>query len=147
MAIWQFQCNIVPTKNNIEKLSRDEIISWEDVSRPIYDIDFLEKEKSWSRNIVQYGKSDETCVEFFYANNLLREIECRLDLRSLTKQKFVLLLDYVQKIGALFFVEDMIYPPKIEIMVEVMKHSEANRFCKSPIEYFLSLNSTDLMMM
>lgn len=143
MAIWQFHCNIVPLRDDIEKLNHDEIISWKNVSQPTYDIEFLEKEKGWSRNIVQYGKSDETCVEFFYDKNKLAEIECRLDLRSLTKQKLVLLLEYVQKIGALFLVDDMIYPPKIEIMVEVMKHSEANRFCESPIEYFLSLNSTD----
>ena len=143
MAIWQFQCNIIPSRDNIEKLNRDEIISWKNVSPPKYDMEFLEKEKSWSKDIVQYGKREETCVEFIYSNNILEEIECRLDLRSLTKQKLVLLLEYVRKIGAMFLVGDMVYPPRIEIMLEVMKCSEANQYCKSPIEFLLSLNNIE----
>lgn len=80
MAIWQFQCNIVPARDNIEKLSRDEIILWKDVLHPTYDIEFLEKEKSWSKDIVQYGNIDETCVEFIYNKGRLEEINCRFDL-------------------------------------------------------------------
>lgn len=143
MATWQFQCNIVPARDNIEKLGRDEIISWKDVPHPTYDIKFLEEAKSWSKDIVQYGKIDETCIEFIYNKGKLEEINCRLDLRSLTKQKFVFLIEYVQKIEALFLVGDMVYPPKIEMMVEVMKRSEANKYCENPMEYFLSLDSTE----
>lgn len=143
MAIWQFQCNIVPSRDNIEELNRDEIISWKDVSQPSHDIEFLERGESWSKEIVQYGKTEETCIEFIYIKNILQEIECRLDLRSLTKHEFVSLIEYVQKIGAMFLVEDMAYPPKIEVMVEVIKYSKANQYCKNPPEFFASLNRTE----
>ena len=66
MAIWQFYCNIIPTRENIDKLSYDDIISWEGISCPMISTDFLQREKSWSANIVQYGKTDETCIEFIY---------------------------------------------------------------------------------
>lgn len=65
MAVWQFQCNIIPLRENIDKLSRDEMISWKDISQPITSLDFLEREKSWSTDIVQFGNIDETCIEFF----------------------------------------------------------------------------------
>ena len=136
MAAWQFHCNIVPARDNIEELSRDEITSWKDVPHPTHDIEFLEKAKSWSGDIIQYGNIDETCIEFIFDKDKLEEINCRLDLRSLTKQKFASLIEYVQTIGALFLVGDIVYPPKIEIMVEVMKRSEANQYCQNPMEYF-----------
>lgn len=67
MAIWQFDCYIIPKKNvtaNIG-LESDEIFNWGNQSSTIEKIDFLEKQKSWSPKISQYGKSDETCIEFF----------------------------------------------------------------------------------
>lgn len=140
MAIWQFQCNIIPTRVNMEKLSRDEVLSWKDVLQPSHEIEFLEKEKSWSKDIIQYGKLDETCIEFIYIDNMLDEIDCRLDLRSLTKTKFNSLLEYVQEIGAMFLVGDMVYLPQVEDMLEIMKNSKANQYCKNPVEYILSQN-------
>lgn len=140
MAVWQFQCNIIPTRVNMEKLSRDEVLSWKDVLHPSHEIKFLEKEKSWSKDIIQYGKSDETCIEFIYIDNMLDEIDCRLDLRSLTKTKFISLIEYVQEIGAMFLVGDMIYSPQMEVILESMKNSKANQYCKNPMDYILSLN-------
>ena len=140
MAIWQFQCNIIPTRLNIDRLSRDEMISWKGVSQTPHEINFLEQEESWSKDIIQYGKSDETCIEFMYIDNRLEEINCRLDLRNLTKTNLILLIEYVQEIGAMFLVGDMVCLPKIEVMLEIMKKSRANQFCKNPVEYILSQN-------
>ena len=140
MAIWQFQCNIIPARMNIDGLSRDELISWKGVPQPLHKIKFLEEEKSWSKDIIQYGKLDETCIEFMYVDNILDEISCRLDLRSLTKTNFILLIEYVKEIGAIFLVGDKIYSPQIEEMLEIMKKSRANQFCKNPVEYISSQN-------
>ncbi len=71
MAVWQFQCNIIPLRQNIDKISRDEMITWKDISQPVIHIDFLKLEKSWSTNIVQYGKTDETCIEFFGSSGVI----------------------------------------------------------------------------
>lgn len=142
MAIWQFQCSIIPTRVNIDRLSRDEVISWKGVSQPSHEIEFLEQKKSWSKDIIQYGESDETCIEFIYIDNMLDEISCRLDLRSLTKTKLTSLIEYVQKIGAMFLVGDMVYSPKTEDILESMKNSKANQYCKNPVDFILSQNES-----
>lgn len=143
MAVWQFQCNIIPLRQNIEKISRDEMITWKDISHPVIHIDFLERKKSWSTDIVQYGKLDETCIEFFYDEDKLEEIDCRLDLRTLTKHSLLQIVEYVQSIGACFLVENKVYLPQLEIMIEVIKQSEANQYCKNPLEYFISINQKE----
>ena len=143
MAVWQFQCNIIPLRENIDKLSRDEMISWKDISQPITSPDFLEREKSWSTDIVQCGNIDETCIEFIYDKDKLEEINCRLDLRTLTKHDLIQIIDYVKSIGACFFVNDEIYPSKLESMIPIVKQSRANQYCKSPLEYFKSFNQIE----
>lgn len=74
-----------------------------------------------------------------YDKGMLEEMDCRLDLRNLTKQKLNSLIKYVKEIEGMFFVDGEMYPAEVEIMVEVMKRSKANRYCKNPLEYFLSL--------
>lgn len=140
MAVWQFQCNIIPSRENVDELSYDEIISWKGISCPIISIDFLKRQKSWSTDIVQYGKIDETCIEFIYQKDKLEEISCRMDLRTLSKNELIQIVKYVQDIKAWFLVENEIYLPKLEIMIGIMKKSRANQYCKSPLEYFLSIN-------
>ncbi len=144
MAIWQFQCNIIPIRENIDRLSRDEIITWKDIPQPVIEIDFLESEKSWSTNIIIFGNVDETCIEFFYDKNELDEIWCRLDLRTLTKEKLIKIIKYVQDIRAYFLVDDKIYQPQLEIMIAIMRQSTANQYCKNPLEYFRSSSLTEL---
>lgn len=105
--------------------------------------DFLQREKSWSANIVQYGKMDEICIEFIYQEDKLEEINCRLDLRTLSKNDLIQIIKYVQDIKACFLVENKVYLPRLEIMIEVMKQSRANQYCKNPLNYFLSINQME----
>ena len=142
MAIWQFQCNIIPKRTNVKDLSLDEILSWEGMPQPTNQIAFLEREKSWTSDIIQYGKSDETCLEFVFENGLLKEITCRLDLRNLTKSKLAEMLDYVKEINAMLWANGNVLSPQMEEVIEVMKRSEANRFCENPKEYILNKNRT-----
>lgn len=139
MAVWQFQCNIVPLRENIDMLSHNEMISWHDVSQPISEIDFLEREDSWSIDIVQYGNIDETCIEFIYEKNKLEEINCRMDLRTLTKYNLIQIVDYVKSVGACFLIDDKIYLPDLENIIPIIKQSTANLYCKSPLEYLNSI--------
>lgn len=139
MAIWQFECKIIPLKENTHTLSEKKIHLWTGVKEPSYKIDFLQKEESWSKNIIQYGKIDETCIEFFYFNDELEEIICRIDLRSCTKEKILLVVEYVQNIDALFLVEDKIYFPKIETLLGLIKNSKAYRYCNNPIDFICNL--------
>lgn len=141
MAIWQFDCYIIPKKNVSANicLEGDEILIWGKKGASTENIDFLEKQKSWSEKISQYGKDDETCIEFLYERDILMEISCRLDLRSLSKKNLEKILDYVQGIDGMIFYENKVYDPNIEEIIEVIKKSNANKFCQSPIKYFEKL--------
>lgn len=68
LAVWQFQCYIISLTKKSDKLSRDEMISWKNIENPLISPDFLERQKSWSTDIVQYGNIDRTCIEFIYLN-------------------------------------------------------------------------------
>ena len=73
-GIWQFDCYIIPKKNVITNvcLGSDDILMWGMQNISLENIDFLEKQKSWSSKISQYGKEDETCIEFLYEKDFLR---------------------------------------------------------------------------
>ena len=138
MAIWQFYCNIVSVTKSIDKLSHDEMISWRDMPQPRLDIDFLQQEESWAKNIVQYGNIDETCIQFIYHEDNLDEIQCRIDLRTISKPMFDKIIAYVQNIEACFLIEDKIYPPETESIVKTMMQSKEYQYCQNPLEYFKS---------
>jgi len=136
VAVWQFQCFIIPFIKDANKLGKDEMISWKNVEKPLIYPDFLGCEKSWSIDIIQYGHIDKTCIEFIYDKGKLEEINCRLDLRTLTKHNLARIVEYVQSIEACFLVNDKICLPKLEIIDSLMMQSRANQYCKSPLEYF-----------
>ena len=138
MAIWQFSCNIVPYRKNIMALTANEIISWKESSIPLPEINFLEQKASWSKDIIQYGNIDETCIEFIY-DNTLEEIFCRLDLRNLTKKQLNSIVEYVQNLGAMFFVDGIVYEPKNDIIISLLRNSYAFKYCQNSNEYLKSI--------
>lgn len=144
MALWQFDFYIVSREKCVIglDLSNEDILSWKEEDISSIRIDFLEKEASWAKNIVQYGKEDETCIQFLYENETLEEISCRFDLRSLSKKMLEEILDYVQKIKGMIFYEGKIYSPSLGEIVELMKNSKANKFCQNPINYFEELSKS-----
>lgn len=144
MALWQFDFNIVPRERCaiVEDLSTEDILSWKQENISLVKIDFLEKETSWSKDIVQYGKADETCIQFLYEDEILEEISCRFDLRSLSKKMLKEILEYVKKIEGMIFYEGKIYPPSLGAIIELMKSSKAHKFCQNPINYFEELSKS-----
>ena len=60
MALWQFDFYIIPRKKEVikDKLSDESILSWKLCNISSINIDFLEKQKSWTEDIIQYGKED-----------------------------------------------------------------------------------------
>jgi len=136
MAIWQVDCYIVPKERAIIDYILDEsIYSWEMSNRSWSNIDFLERHKSWSDSIIQYGLNDETCIQFDYKDGLVESVRCRFDLRSLSKNMLMDIINYIEANEGKIFYEDKIYAPRFDEIVELLKKSSANRFCKNPIEY------------
>ena len=138
MALWQFDFYIVPRERCVivENLESKDILSWKQNSISLIEIDFLEKTPNWTEDIVQYGKADETCIQFLYEDEALEEISCRFDLRSLSKKMLEKILDYIERINGMVFYEGKIYAPEINGIIELMKNSKANKFCKNPINFF-----------
>lgn len=148
MAVWQFDCHIIPKKNVMKNISllNDEILIWGKQSLAIEKIDFLKKQQSWSPKITQYGMMDETCIEFFYEKDILIEIYCRLDLRTLTKKMLEKILEYIQSINGMILYENKVYNPNMQELVEVLKKTSTYKFCQSPALFLeeLSKKSDDL---
>ena len=143
MAVWQFDFNVVPKEKSLiaEKICSEDILSWKQENMPSVEINFLEKQTSWTKDIIQYGKEDETCILILYEDENLEEISCRLDLRSLSKKMLKEILDYVEKIGGVIFYEEKVYSPKLDEIIDLMKSSNANKFCQNPINYFEELSN------
>lgn len=136
MALWQFDFYIVPKKNSVRGGgSNEDILSWKQDNISSLRIDFLEEKVGWTKDIVQYGGEDETCIQFLYKDETLVEINCRFDLRSLSKKMLEAILDYVQNIEGMIFYEGEFYPPSLSEIVKLMESSEANRFCQNPTNY------------
>lgn len=144
MALWQFDFYIVPREKSVivEDLENEDILSWKQDDISLIEIDFLEKETSWTKDIVQYGKADETCIQFLYEDEVLEEINCRFNLRSLSKKMLEKILDYVEKKEGMIFYEGKIYAPQIDEIIELMKSSKVNKFCQNPINFFEKLSNS-----
>lgn len=51
------------------------------------------------------------------------------------------ILEYVEKIGGVIFYEEKVYLPKLDEIIDLMKSSNANKFCQNPINYFEELSN------
>lgn len=147
MALWQFDCYIIPREKCVvgSNFSYEDVLSWKKGNISSVRIDFLEKQASWTEDIVQYGKEDETCIKFLYEDGSLDEISSRFDLRSLSKKMLEKILDYVQEIEGMIFYEGKIYYPDMNEIVELMKKSNANKFCQNPKNYFDGFADNELI--
>ena len=140
MALWQVYFNIVE-KN---KEQDDDVLLWErDIIKIAKEITFLE-ENSWSDSILQYGKSDLTCIEIYLDDDKKRveEISVRIDLRELDFEMIHNILKYIMNLDADIYYNDKIYNPDIKTIKEILISSDAFKFCKSPHEYIENIGRT-----
>ncbi len=139
MALWQVCFNIVEKKEE-----DDDILLWKrDIMEIAQEITFLE-ENSWSDSVIQYGKSDLTCIEIFLDDHKkkVEEISVRIDLRELKLEMISNILTYITNLDALIYYNEKLYNPDLKTMNDILISSEAFNFCKSPCEYFKKLEKT-----
>ncbi|MFT9495022.1 hypothetical protein [Anaerosolibacter sp.] len=156
MAIWQFGFSIVPEKAllqknigelyNVNPENFDEIISWNGygLSEPSIEkiSKTLEQNQSWSDNIKQFGLLEKTCIELFYEENRLMEVSIRLDLRDLTLDVLVAVVDFVKDNNALILTpKGVLLRPTVEDVIEEIKKSNAYSFIKNPYGFIASTNN------
>lgn len=134
MALWQVSFYLIETEN----VDFDDITLWKkQVSVDSLNISFLERNLSWNASIIQYGKSDETCIEIMINDNgQIEEISVKLDLRSVTKTLLYDLLDFIGSLGTQLYYNGNTYSADINSLRLIIRTSDAFRFCSSPKEYF-----------
>lgn len=101
----------------------------------------LPREKSWFDDIIQYGNLEETCLEISYENGRVSEISCRIDIRSCTKEIFDAIIYFINMNEAVILSGGVFYEVNNKVMKEIIKNSNAYRFCENPIEYLDKINS------
>ena len=148
MAIWQFDCMVIIKDNIGLDIESEEILIWRDSN--LLDVFYkkiesiLPQEKSWSKERCQYGHIDKTCIELIYYKIKKRFIfKLRLDLRSLSKSDLVKILDMINEINGRILYQGEIYSPDLEILLELLKESDAARFCEDPRGFFENLNKIE----
>ena len=147
MAIWQVDCLIIPKERSTEYDPNDEdtLFSWSHLAFTEAMIDqiraILPEEKSWSKSIRQFGKLDETCIELIYTDDQLVEIGCRIDLRNLEKEIVNDLIGLINCFNAELFYNHRIYQAEEAQLIDLLRGSDAYRFCKDPIEFFEKLRT------
>ena len=143
MAVWQFVFWIIPQNRKNVDLQVEESLSWKSEKIGIDICDYLsgifKEEKSWSEQIRQFGKEEKTCVRLRFVKDKIAEINCRLDLRILSKDELNKILSFISEIKGKIFYKDEIYPINLETITKLIQKSDAAKFCLNPQQYFKNL--------
>lgn len=138
MAIWQFDFNIIPKVHGTEN-----IISWmgETINEEAFQSleQVLKPHKSWSQDITQFGKDDETCVKILKEKDKIDEISCRLDLRTLKKEELQNILKFINQLNAEILYLEKAYSASMPVCLNLIKNSNAIKFCQNPVGFLESL--------
>lgn len=147
MAIWQFDFMIVPQNKDIEDYNdNDNYMSWHGIKMPEDSLEFLSIHlpirKSWSNDIRQYGDKDSTCIEIYMLDDDIDEIRCRFDMRNISKTLLENIVSFINMINGKVYINGKSYKADIPSIIELVRDSDAARFCKSPMDYFKNLDNT-----
>ena len=149
MAIWQTDLFIIKDSISIQisEENEEDILYWgellleNDSIKAISEI--LHQEKSWTDKIIQYGKSDETCLQLFYDDSLLCSIVCRIDVRSISLVVLKELVKFMKINNASILFDWEVYPSSLESLLTVIKKSSAFQFCSDPKKFLDEIDITN----
>jgi len=147
MAIWQFECMIIPkNRDNKDYIDIDKYISWHGTKIPEVSFEFLSKhlpiEKGWSNDIRQYGNKDSTCIEIYMTENDIDEIRSRFDLRNISMSLLENIVAFINMINGALYINGKTIEANMQSIIELIKDSEAARFCKNPLDFLKKLDGT-----
>lgn len=136
MAVWQVCFNIVEKNNHNND---EDICFWNNEPDNVYDITFLKRINSWSKDIIQYGELQNTCIELLIENNRVIEVSIKLDLRNMTKDLLINIINYIASLNANIYYQNEIIIPSTENICNIIRKSNAYKYCNNPIEYLNDL--------
>jgi len=142
MALWQTPFFIVKKSSKILEKEED-ILEWRESQlnrESLLKISkVLHPEISWSHEIIQYGKTDETCLEISYDGNILSDIHCRIDVRNINKETLNEIVNFIVSNNAKIFKGNVFYKATLENLITIIRESNAFKFCENPFEFLNEL--------
>ena len=126
-----------------KRINDEDILYWDKEPINAYNITFLKICDSWTNDIKQYGDLQETCIELLEENGRIVEVSVRLDLRTLTKDLIIHILDYVNGLNANIYYQNEILIPSANNIIKILKNSDAYKYCDNPLNYFDEINMGD----
>jgi hypothetical protein len=158
MATWQFGLSFlsenlvashgIAAGTRINDNQREELIQLNIERLPSELVDrvsrVLKSGKSWSESIEVFGNIESTCVSFSKEHNIIVEIGARLDLRNISPEILVTILDFASAVKCLLLTDDnkVINPIFSELKSEI-KLSPAYRFVKDPRSFIEDIVDAD----
>jgi hypothetical protein len=157
MAIWQFVLKIFPDKLLLEQFGCipslldlekvESINSWGDYLLPEEIIRNLEKilpsEISWSADIKQFGKLEESCVELSFENGSLFSFLVRLDVRKNPNSLINFLLVSLPKGQLTMYSLDGARVSNRKSLLKKIEESSASKFVEDPESFLSGLKKKD----
>lgn len=152
MATWQYDLFIIPRKK-IEQLGCSGSISeelydqtqwWKDSATP-QDVasridEVLDKGSSWSNSLLTWGVEDGNRIDLLLEENLVSELQVRLDLRNLSEDFLQQVVDLADSLGGVFCSDDWtLLQPDIQSLARAMVDSNAARFVADPLGFLENL--------
>jgi len=137
MAIWQYHINVVPEEEIKSYFKSQDFIRGEDIEnidwwkyRDLEIKQFIDLEKlfppqkSWSDEIIIYGKEDSNCIELLLSKNKkIEEISIRIDLREENQNIIELICNFFEKHHCLFLgFKGKIINPNIDQLISEIKN-------------------------
>ena len=152
MATWQFNFSFVPINSISTKIELDEnglfdfSSFWLKNQPPENYIELIRKillpTRSWSQDILIFGKEDETCIEVVLENSIVVDISIRIDLRTFNLDLTIKIIDLAKQFKCSLFLSETneLIEGNSQILFEKIKNSNAAKFVIDPRKFLDEIN-------
>ena len=154
MATWQFDFSFVPIDNLSIKIEMDEndLVDFssfwllkqppENYKELITKI--LYPTKSWHKDILIFGKEDETCIHVCLENKNVIDVSARIDLRTFDMNLLTKIVDLAKlfKCSLFLFETNELIESNSQILFEKIKNSNAAKFVIDPRKFLDEIDTS-----
>ena len=132
MAIWQVQFDLICKDQN-------SLISNARITDALASA--FEKQKSWSQDIDQYGRLDNSCIEVVKENDTVVEINVRIDLRSVTMSIIEAIVSFAEVNNLKILYNGTVHDACIEEIKKIIIDSKAYSYVSDPPAFLDSVSN------
>ena len=137
MAVWQV------TVQCVRGLHKDQGKATGRITIVKSSLDKLESvlglHESWSKDIVQYGTIDSTCIEILYEEKQVEEVSIRFDLRNVSLSELDAILSFINTNNLEILFDGKVFPPSMQNLETIFYSSSAYKYISNPENYLSKL--------